>query len=237
MLPNLYDVFMWHNELDFLEVRLNELEPVVNGFAVADANLTFTLRPKTSLLTPALLTDPRFSSFADRIVHLSLDISNVSSDDTWERERHTRRESLRSAVERFRPLPGDLFITGDGDEFVRSSTLNRLRRCKGWKSPRTLRSSFFYFSFESRADFDWPGPSLHRHPALPPWPDGESMRVGVDRSPAGERAAGWHCSWCLGSVAALADKMRSYSHTEHDTPHFTDPRHIVSSILLRRDPF
>lgn len=235
VLPQLYDVFLLNTELDILELRLNELDPVVDKFVLVDSNFTFTNIPKASLITPELLLDPRFAKFVKKMVHVVL--PELKGDDTWGRERYSRTTSLQKAVEILNPYPGDLFLTGDLDEIPRGSVLNRLKRCKGWKSPRTLRTHFFYYSFESRADFDWPGPSIHRHYPKDHrlYADAEQIRATVERGPSGEMNAGWHCSWCLQSLEAFARKMESYSHEEHNTEHYKDPRHVLSSILLRKD--
>lgn len=233
-IPRIYDVFLMNTELDLLELRLNELAPLVDKFVIVDSKWTFTHLPKNSSITKELI-NTRYKDFAGMIVHITLE--ELPGEDTWARERFSRTASLERAVAAVSPLPGDVFITGDLDELPRPSVLNALKRCKGWGNLRTLRTRFYYYSFESRADFDWPGPSIHRHfpKGHASYADAEIIRETVQRGPDGIFEGGWHCSWCLATLAAFSSKMGEYSHEEHNTPHYTDHAHILSSILLRRD--
>ena len=42
----IYDTFMFFNELELLELRLNELNGVVDKFVLVEATRTFTNKPK-----------------------------------------------------------------------------------------------------------------------------------------------------------------------------------------------
>lgn len=234
--PKVYDIFLFNNELDVLEIRLNELDPVVDMFFIVDATLTHTLQRKESVITPELFEDPRFKPFKEKITHIQLE--TMEGEDTWARERWHRTQTYERAAKVVDMLPGDIIIVGDVDELPRGSVINRLKRCKGWSSPRTLRTLHFYYSYETRADFDWYFPAVFRH-----YPEGHAghidanwMNENVDRTIGGAIVnAGWHCSWCFATLDGFINKMVNYAHTEHNTPHFRDGRHIVSSVLHHRD--
>ena len=85
-----YDLFLINSELDFLEVRLNELDKEVDYFVVLEPRTTFQTDPK-----PLHFQDniSRFDDFQHKIIHRVLDDSGakmIPKDDTWEHERYTR---------------------------------------------------------------------------------------------------------------------------------------------------
>ena len=85
-----YDLFLINTELDFLEIRLNELDKEVDYFVVLESNTTFQMNPK-----PLHLQDNihKFNNFQHKIIHRILDDSGakkIPKDDTWEHERYTR---------------------------------------------------------------------------------------------------------------------------------------------------
>jgi hypothetical protein len=42
-----------------------------------------------------------------------------------------------------------------------------------------------------------------------------------------------HCSFCFPTIAAIIDKLRSFSHVEYSGGNFTDPNYIMARIICR----
>lgn len=85
-----YDLFLINTELDFLEIRLNELDKEVDYFVVLESNTTFQMNPKPLHLKNNI---SQFKDFQHKIIHRVLDDSGakkIPKDDTWEHERYTR---------------------------------------------------------------------------------------------------------------------------------------------------
>ena len=85
-----YDMFLINTELDFLELRLNELDKEVDYFVVLESSTTFQMDPKPLYLKDNL---PQFKDFEHKIIHRVLDDSGakkIPKDDSWEHERFTR---------------------------------------------------------------------------------------------------------------------------------------------------
>ena len=92
-------MFLINTELDFLEIRLNELDKEVDYFVVLESSTTFQMDPKPLYLKDNL---SRFKDFHHKIIHRVLDDSGakkIPKDDTWEHERFTRYMNL------YFPLP------------------------------------------------------------------------------------------------------------------------------------
>ena len=87
-----YDLFLINTELDFLEIRLNELDKEVDFFVALESPTTFQMNPKPLHLKENLHL-PQFKKFQDKIIHRVLDTSGakkIPKDDTWEQERFNR---------------------------------------------------------------------------------------------------------------------------------------------------
>src|SRR5437660_7612942 len=79
MRPALFDCFMFFNELDLLEIRLIELNGLVDYFVLVEATRTHTGFPK-----PLYFTEHknRFAPFLDRIIHVVVDDLPDETTDT-----------------------------------------------------------------------------------------------------------------------------------------------------------
>ena len=60
------DAVLMSSELDLLEIRLNELDPVVDRFFIVESNATFTGLPKKTYFAD---NRARFAKFEDKIVY------------------------------------------------------------------------------------------------------------------------------------------------------------------------
>ena len=73
-----YDCFLFFNELDLLELRLNILNEYVDYFVIYEATITFTGKSKPLLYLENI---ERFSKFHHKIIYVHLDWSPVTRDD------------------------------------------------------------------------------------------------------------------------------------------------------------
>lgn len=93
-----YDLFLINTELDFLEIRLNELNKEVDYFVVLESPTTFQRNAKPLHLKENLRL-PQFKDFQHKIIHRILDIEGakkIPQDDTWDYERFNRYVSILS---------------------------------------------------------------------------------------------------------------------------------------------
>lgn len=116
-----FDCFTYFNEEELLELRLNELEHVVDAWVLVEATHTFSGKPKTAMLD---LEDQRWSRFRDRIIHVIVDDMPMNVD-AWGRERHQRNAIMRGLGE---CDPHDLVILGDADEILRPGAIEEIGR-------------------------------------------------------------------------------------------------------------
>ena len=69
-MPKVYDCFTFFNELDLLEVRLNELDGVVDRFVLCESPYTFRGQPKPLVFQE---NRARFARFLPKIEHVVVD--------------------------------------------------------------------------------------------------------------------------------------------------------------------
>lgn len=67
-----YDCFLFFNELDLLELRLNILDPIVDYFVICEANITHSGVQREYCFQEHML-EGRFMKFANKIIYLKVD--------------------------------------------------------------------------------------------------------------------------------------------------------------------
>jgi hypothetical protein len=131
----IYDCFTFFNELEVLEIRLNELYPVVDYFVLVEARQTYQGTPK-----PLYYLDnvDQFRQFRDKIIHV---IVEFPSDDElirqypgislpWARE-YFQRDMIIKGLTNCRD--DDIVIISDVDEIPRPNKIREFACTKGVK--------------------------------------------------------------------------------------------------------
>jgi len=112
----IYDCFPFFNELDLLEIRLNELNAVVDYFVIAEATHTHNGDPKPLYFDE---NKARFAKFASKIIHIVVDDFNDAENGKTFQERAWMRENIqRNALAKAlsNTSDNDLLIVSDLDE-------------------------------------------------------------------------------------------------------------------------
>ncbi|KAG8760109.1 hypothetical protein FRC11_000962 [Ceratobasidium sp. 423] len=125
-----WDAVLFSTELDLLEVRLNELDAVVDRFFVVESNRTFTGIPKKPILQDALLT-PQFARFRSKLtyqLHPGRIPNKGESPFNVEREhRLAMTKLINSAISP--PLSAaPLVIMSDVDEIPAAHTIELVKK-------------------------------------------------------------------------------------------------------------
>ena len=233
-----YDLFLINTELDWLEIRLNELNEEVDYFVILESDTTFQGNAKPLHFQENY---SKFEPFHSKIIHCIVDFtgSSLPVGDTWERERFTRNalftQALTSLSGEQAPALGDVLVIGDIDEIPRLTTLTTLRNCAF--PPRvTLRSHFYYYSFQwlHRGE-QWAHPQAtyfngFKHTIKP-----EDLRTGKPQMELYNAA--WHCSSCMQTMQHMVNKIESFSHKGYNQPYFLDPQRLLQKVRKGEDLF
>ena len=109
-LRKVVDVFLFYNELNLLEIRLETLDPYVDFFLIVEADETFSGNKKEFIF---LENQEKFSKFKHKIIHLPIS-SFPSNLSPFEREWAQRNAILPMLTEFARDEY--LIVFGDVDE-------------------------------------------------------------------------------------------------------------------------
>ncbi|TDL20964.1 glycosyl transferase [Rickenella mellea] len=141
-----WDALIFDGELDLLEIRMRELDDVVDKWFILESNRTLNGQPKPLHFAEAQYTH-RFSRFSDRIVYRSL-LGHASSSsspasqnyfkgnnnhdrhtsNTWEaRQRSALTSLIKTRVSNLHRAP--LVIMSNVDEIPSAHTISLLRSC------------------------------------------------------------------------------------------------------------
>ncbi|WP_323795465.1 hypothetical protein [Nisaea sp.] len=114
-----YDCFMFNNELDILELRLRELDDVVDRFVLVEA-----AEAHSGIAKPLHYDEnkARFARWADRITHIEIG-SFPSNLDAWGKE-NAQRNALSYGLKNI--ADDDLVIISDVDEIPRASAIREV---------------------------------------------------------------------------------------------------------------
>ena len=248
-----YDLIMFSTELDWLEIRLNTLDPFVDFFVVIESPTTFTGAEK-----PLILRDnwERFRQFWPKLIYREIH-DPITSMRTWDHEDFLRNSMLHAIFPDLKgeemPYKGDVLIVSDMDELLRPETLLFLRYCS-FPARLTLRSQFFYYSFQYRHRGEqWAHPQATVYGGsvantIAP----NDLRMGLlgsgfisypyqyfrrfwDRGTLWN--AGWHCSSCFSTIAEFQMKMHSFSHQGWNTENNRNPWTIAERVKNGQDLF
>jgi beta-1,4-mannosyl-glycoprotein beta-1,4-N-acetylglucosaminyltransferase len=240
----IYDLFMLNGEMDWLELRLNELQYQVDYFVIVESNRTFTGLPKP---LNVVLNWEKLQPFHNKIIYHILE-NSISSTRTWDHEDLQRNamydQVLPNLVGEQAPQLGDVILVSDVDEIPRPASLTVLRNCD-YNRRLTLRSRFYYYSFQwLHEGEEWPHPQATYYegentirPADLRNGEGGSNTLMRKLEKADLDNAAWHCSSCFATLWEMQNKMSSFSHTALNKEQFRERAGIIRRVRNGHDLF
>lgn len=146
-----FDCFPFFNELDVLEIRLNELDSVVDVFVILESGETYGGSPK-----PMYLLDnwERFEKFAHKILHVNVPtLQPPCTDRTTGRLREAyQRDKIMPALQALGVQDSDVVIFSDCDEIPRAETV-RLYIDSGRELLYRFKQRSFYYTVNRLVDY------------------------------------------------------------------------------------
>ena len=234
-----FDSFIFFNELDLLEMRLNILNDVVDHFVLTESPFTVSGNEKPLYYQE---NKDRFGKFNDKIVHhITEEIPNdfnhllektkfhVAYKDNdpygtpminlpvrFQRALFNRNNSA-FGIEKAGATDEDLVITSDADEIINPLLLQDLE----WFNPSNhyvAECRAFYYKLNILYQEDWMGSRLCT------WKHLRNTTIDQHRQNHQNahkiQDAGWHFSF-FGNAEDFKLKLASYEHTENNTDQVT----------------
>jgi beta-1,4-mannosyl-glycoprotein beta-1,4-N-acetylglucosaminyltransferase len=229
--PKIYDCFPFHDELDQLEIRLNELDSEVDYFVLVEGTETHSGKPKKMHFTE---NKQRFEKFLPKIKHIVIDkwpeYMQGSNDSPWARERTQRDGSLLGIAD---AGTYDVFIFGDADEIPSKQAVRNYRRHMGICN---LEMNLYYYYLNYLSD-DGNG-KWHESKIIPASDFMGKTPCQIRYWPTAPiiKDAGWHFSF-QGGIDAIIHKIDSYSHQEYNKPEIKERSRVEKLVNEGKDVF
>lgn len=212
----IFDGFLFFNEFDVLELRLNELCDVVDYFVLVEAPCTHTGQPKPLYFREQA---ERFRPFADKIIHIIVDDMPATADP-WQRDSFQRNAIARGLGD----LAADDFVMiSDVDEIPRREVVAALRQERGDMVGLRMPLSYFRVNFvnvQGAPHTVWTVAVRGRCLTTPQAVRDSRARLARNRWRDRWRCAfrvipyaGWHFSY-LGGEEHVRGKVRAFTHQE-----------------------
>lgn len=253
-MARIFDCFTFFNELDVLEIRLAELNDVVDHFVIVEATLSFSGKPKPLVFQE---NAARFARYADKIIHVVVDDMPVDTTNAWDREYFQRNAIMRGLLG---AAPDDIVMISDADEIPRAAVISEIMeknlargsivlllldqfcfrmnlKAKGFvwsKGTRLLEKEHVVSPQEVRA--------LRvrtRKKAYQKYLDPLRLRLEIlsrfrrKLTPRFVPNAGWHFGF-MGGTDAIRLKIQSYSHQELNRAELLSDSYIERRLADRR---
>lgn len=214
--------FIFYNEVDLLELRLEELYPVVDKFLLVQGDKTFRGEPKPLYFD---IDDNRWDKYRDKILEFRIEF-DYPSMGPWERE--TAQRNAIGEAARYYFEDADILIVSDADEIPRRSIVAGFRET--FDRPVRLYTPTYYYGLNVRVGAD----EAIKAARLCDIDTAEKLRRGQPDETALIDKAGWHFSY-LGDPDFIRNKIKSFSHAELDKPGILDG--VESAMKDLRDPY
>jgi len=222
----IYDTFIFFNELDLLEIRLNELSDVIDYFVIIEAVKTHQNNSKPLYF---LENKHKFSKFLPKIKHLVVKdfpvLSNSKEIEAF--QRNATSIALKNCNE------DDAIIISDVDEIPNPKAIRESLTRPGLKE---LNQKFYYYFINCLCTSEeWRAVKILPYSDYVKYPSPDYIR---NKSVADYTIenGGWHFSY-LGGVEKIIEKLESFYHGNLNKEEYKNPDKILRALDNGEDLF
>lgn len=194
------DTFLFFNEIDLLEIRLNSLAPHVDRFVLVEAPFTHSGKPKS------LYFQENKDYFKDfNITHLIME--DGLDDDPYETEKNQREYLMKGIKD---ADPQDIILLSDVDEIPDLHYYH-----EGMEG--VFRQKLYYYALNVyTGKSNWHGTIAVKRENVESLRD---LRDRRNRINVAKKNGGWHFS-TLGTPEQIIEKIESFHHQEFNLPFY-----------------
>jgi beta-1,4-mannosyl-glycoprotein beta-1,4-N-acetylglucosaminyltransferase len=241
----IYDCFIFFNELDLLEIRLNTLNDVVDKFVLVEATKTHSNKSKPLYFEK---NKARFSKFLHKIEHIIVD-DYPPYEDSWTYENH-QRNCIELGLKNCQP--GDIIIISDCDEIPNPKTIIENKDVAGIK---VLEQNLYYYylNYISEVQTNWLlGTRMLTYKDFlnglddAEFPEEAYLKRTINQGTTATKIrfaqgkilqnGGWHFSY-LGGAKKISEKIKAFSHQEFNNRKNANIKNIETAIANGNDIF
>jgi beta-1,4-mannosyl-glycoprotein beta-1,4-N-acetylglucosaminyltransferase len=223
--PNIYDCFIFNNEVDILKRRLESLFDTVDRFVIVEATKTHSGKEKELVFRPELIGE-----LSNKVTYIVVndmpEVEGTVTDKSWARERHQRDAIMRGLAQ---CKDNDIIIISDCDEIPSPSAIQSY---DGSNELRSFDMDLFYYNHETKAQQRWRDSKILPYGLLKKYSPCWARYKEAEPIPDG----GEHLSY-FGGIDSIIRKLENTAHVEYDNPHYKDPERIKKAIENHTDLF
>lgn len=220
-----YDAFLFFDELDLLEIRMEILDKVVDRFVICESTETFMGKPKPLVF---LENKDRFKKFAHKIQHYvcadfpndktlydrAMTSPNTGNKEHWWVREFYQKESMNKALATLND--DDIVFISDLDEIWDPNVLQKIAIQEGTVY-RPIQTAYHYWlnNKTNQPISGWVGTRFATYGTYKKY---GANHFRTEREVASEFIfnGGWHFTF-MGGTSAILKKIESYSHQEYNT--------------------
>lgn len=155
--PKVFDCFLFYNEFDILDIRLDELSSKIEKFILVESTRTFQNNPKPLYFAE---NEERYAKYKDKIIHVVVDqfppFSAIGDKDWWEAEIY-QRDRIKVGLNACHPNKRDIVIFTDADEIIRKEKIDEIVRLIDQEDNDVIFGNFVQYGhfFNRKVKADW----------------------------------------------------------------------------------
>lgn len=225
-MSKVYDCFMFFNELDLLEVRLNELYDTVDKFVLVEATKTHTNQDKPLWFEE---NKDRYSKFLDKIHHIAIK-DYPEYEGAWSYENHQRNVMMSALKDLCQGE--DVVLISDLDEIPRAETVKKHKNSDRIKVLEQGQYTF-YFNYLNATEPLW-----HKGTRMIKFKNIGNKSLTDIRFSEGKhiKNGGWHFNY-LGGIEKIKYKIQSVAHQEYNNAYYLNEKRLEKLIKTGVDIF
>lgn len=220
-----YDCFLFYNELELLDIRLHELNDVVDMFVLAEATVTHTNKPKKLYYDE---NKSLFKQFHKKIVHVIIDDS-PDVNLPWIIERF-QLEALSRGLKKCKPK--DIILYSAVDEIPKAQKILEWKNKTGKNKVFKQKLSYYFLNCFETSGHDWFGTRMFSYKDMLTYPSIYFPRY--SKTDVIITDGGWHFSY-MGGIKKIQQKMISMAHQEFNNDNYNTKEKILRAIADRHD--
>ena len=199
-MPKKVDCFLFFNELDLLEIRLNALSSYMDYFVLAECPVTLSGKPKPMYFHENMA---RFDKFNIKYMRLNDGLSKHRMDVRYKRERYYWETLIEKTLQ-------DM----DDEDSLFQSALDEIPDMESYNGNSGVFYHKMYYYYVNVYSYhnNWRGTNVSKKKDIK-----NPYRWFLDRKNYKKVGNGWHFTYC-GDEKSLEEKLEAYAHDEMSLP-------------------
>ena len=229
------DCFLFYNEFDIINYRLNVLNDIVDYFVIIEATNTFSGKDK-----PLFSNNLKelFELHKDKIIHIVVEDTphkypniNYANKEQWANEIH-QRNCIKRGLDKLNLLDEDFIIIADVDEIPDSTTLQLIKNNTIPVYVNTLEMDLYYYNLNSKLTTKWHSVKIVLYRIFKEGKltceDYRGFKCPIIKN------GGWHLSY-FGDKHFIRNKIQQFSHQEYNNDSFINLEKIEYRLKNFKD--